>query len=119
MLGRNRNHLAVIAGLALAAGAVTAGVAPVPALGCSAAAVGTSTNDNAGHEFERNDATAHATAEAECDIANDVLRNVEDVLNENNNRNLVGNLSHNNNDSGNHNLNNNIRDLFNGSAVTL
>jgi hypothetical protein len=128
---------AVAMGLAVAATVASAGAAQallddganfsvaipvtavVPIGVCSAQSVATSNNVNRGGEFERNDAKSRSESESRCDVANNILRNVEDVLNDNNNGNLVGNLSHNNNDSGNHNLNNNIRDLFNGSAVTL
>jgi hypothetical protein len=76
---------------------------------CSAQAVAVANNVNSGDEFERNDAKARADADSRCDVANNVLRNVTDALNQNFNDNLNENFSHDLNRSFRHNLNKNIR----------
>ena len=94
--------------------------AVVPIGVCSAQSVATSNNVNRGGTFERNDAKSASDSESRCDVANDVLRNVEDALNENFTHNNNHNGSGNFNDSQSHNLNNNIRDILeNGSLVEL
>jgi hypothetical protein len=93
--------------------------AVVPIGVCSAQSVATSNNVNRGGEFERNDAKSWSDSESDCAVANDVLRNVEDALNENFVNNNNENFSHDLNDSQSHNLNNNIRDIANGSLLEL
>jgi hypothetical protein len=76
---------------------------------CSAQAVAVANNVNSGDEFERNDAKAKADADSRCDVANNIMRNVTDALNENFNDNLNENFSEDLNHSFKRNLNKNIR----------
>lgn len=84
---------------------------------CSAQAIGTSNNANHGEEFDHNDALSNSQAESRCDILNNLLRNVSDVLNGNFVGNLTGNLSENLNHSLDHNLNGNLLDILNGGSL--
>lgn len=117
MSGFNCKRLAVTVGLAFGATMVWGSGAPVTAGACSASSIASSTNDNRGEEFRLNDATARATADGYCEVANDIARNVNDVLNRNFVDNIADNLSDNLNRSLEHNINGNIRHLFEGSAV--
>lgn len=121
MSGFNCKRLAVTVGLAfgttVAWGSGAPVTATVPIGACSASSIASSTNDNRGEEFRLNDATARATADGYCEIANDIARNVNDVLNHNIVDNVADNLSDNLNRSVEHNINGNIRHLFEGSAV--
>lgn len=112
-------RLAAAAGLAVAATVISGGIgiAGIPIGACSASSVASSTNDNWGEEFRLNDATARATAEGRCEVAEDILRNVHDVLNRNFADNISDNFSDDLNRSLEHNINGNIRHLFEGSAV--
>jgi hypothetical protein len=94
--------------------------AVVPVGVCSAQSVSTSNNVNRGEEFDHNDAQSSSDSESECAVANNVLRNVEHVLNDNNRDNLNGNISENLNRSLTDNNNDNIRDILeNGALVEL
>jgi hypothetical protein len=114
MSGFNYKRLAVAAGLVVAASVASGGQ---PATACSAASVASSTNDNGGDVFERNDAKAVAISDTECHVAEDILRNVHDTLNQNFRHNLSDNFTDNVNRSFNHNNNDNVRHLFSGSEV--
>jgi hypothetical protein len=100
---------------------VTVPVTAVVPIGvCSAQSVSTSNNVNRGEEFHHNDARSNSDSESDCAVANDVLRNVEDALNENFVNNNNGNSSHNLNRSLDHNNNGNIRDILeNGALIEL
>jgi hypothetical protein len=91
--------------------------AVIPIGVCSAQSVSTSNNVNRGDEFERNDAKSSSDSESNCEVLNNVLRNVSDVANENFNDNLNENFSDNLNRSLDHNLNGNIRDMFEHGAL--
>jgi hypothetical protein len=94
--------------------------AVVPVGVCSAQSVSTSNNANHGDEFERNDAKSWSDSESRCDVANNIARNVEDVLNGNIRDNNNNNGSHNLNRSLDHNNNGNIRDIGErGSLIEL
>jgi hypothetical protein len=112
-------RLAAAAGLAVAVTVIAGGIgiASIPIGACSASSVASSTNDNWGEEFRLNDATARSDADAWCDVANDIARNVHDVLNRNITDNIADNIADNLNRSLEHNINGNIRHLFEGSAV--
>jgi hypothetical protein len=135
MFGFSAKRLAMAVSLAVASTGATGGVAnallnnggnfsltvPVTAVVpigvCSAQSVSTSNNANHGDEFERNDAKSWSDSDSRCDVANNVLRNVNNVANKNFNENLNENFSHDLNRSLDHNLNGNIRDLFEDGAL--
>ena len=138
MFGFSVKRLAMTIGLAVASTGASGGAAQallnhganfdvtvpvtavVPVGVCSAQSVSTSNNVNRGEEFDHNDAKSDSDSESDCAVANDVLRNVEDALNENNSHNINGNLSENLNRSLDHNNNGNIRDVLeNGSLIEL
>lgn len=138
MLGFSLKRLVVGLGLAVVSTGATGGAAQallnhganfdvtvpvtavVPVGVCSAQSVATSNNVNRGGEFHHNDAKSDSDSESRCDVANNVARNVENVLNDNNSNNLVGNGSDNLNRSLDHNNNGNIRDVLeNGSLIEL
>jgi hypothetical protein len=138
MFGFSLKRLAMVMGLAVVSSGASGGAAQallnhganfdatvpvtavVPVGVCSAQSVSTSNNVNRGGEFERNDAKSWSDSESDCAVANDILRNVEDALNENFVNNNNGNSSHNLNRALDHNNNGNIRDLFeNGSLIEL
>jgi hypothetical protein len=138
MLGFSVNRLAMVLGLAVASAGASVGAAqallndganfdatiPVTAVVtvgvCSAQSVATGNNVNHGRTFERNDAKSHSDSDSDCKVANDILRNVEDALNENFVNNNNRNFSDNANDNGNDNLNDNIRDIGeNGALIQL
>jgi hypothetical protein len=138
MKGFSAKRLAVVVSLAVASTGASVGAANallddalnftatipvtavVPVGVCSAQSVATSNNVNRGETFERNDAKSWSDSESNCEVANNVLRNVSDVANGNFNDNLNENFSHDLNDALTHNLNDNIRDILeNGSLIEL
>ena len=90
-------------------------VAPIGV--CSSQSVGTSNNANHGEEFDHNDARSSSDSESDCKVANHVVENVHDVLNDNNSHNLNENFSNALNHALHHNNNDNLQDIGERGAL--